>query len=97
MRTQLVLAPFLPATALILVATALPLQAKEDLAELYQFNCTNCHGAEVYTRANRKVNSLEALEAQVQRCELALGLKWFDEEIAAMSQYLNDHYYHFKP
>lgn len=91
MTTRLVLLP-------LLLATALPLQAKEeDLAELYQFNCTSCHGAEVYTRSNRKVNSLEALERQVQRCELALGLKWFDEEITAMTQYLNEHYYKFKP
>ncbi len=59
-------------------------------------NCTHCHGTEVYTRADRKVQSLDALHRQVQRCELALGLKWFDEEIANVSSYLNQEYYRLK-
>jgi stalled ribosome rescue protein Dom34 len=83
----------------IAIAIALPTQASagEDIADLYQFNCISCHGAEVYTRTDRKVTSLEGLDRQVRRCELALGLKWFDEEIADMTGYLNTHYYKFQP
>jgi len=43
------------------------------------------------------VTSLEGLDRQVRRCELALGLKWFDEEIADMTGYLNTHHYKFQP
>ncbi len=87
----------LPALCLLLALPTLTSADEEGTAELYQFNCTSCHGAEVYTRTDRKVNSLDALERQVRRCELALGLKWFDEEIASMANYLNTHYYKFTP
>ena len=70
---------------------------EEGAQTLYDQHCVGCHGTEVYTREDRKVASLPALEAQVQRCETALGLRWFDDEIADMSQFLNTHYYHFKP
>jgi hypothetical protein len=33
----------------------------------------------------------------VQRCELALGLGWFDEEITGVADYLNENYYKFTP
>ena len=81
------------------LATALPVLASEDkdVTDLYQFNCTSCHGAEVYTRTDRKVTSLASLESQVRRCEQSLGLKWFDEEITDMTAYLNTHYYKFQP
>ncbi len=88
-----------PLLLALCLATTLPALASEDkdITELYQFNCTSCHGAEVYTRTDRKVTSLSGLEAQVGRCEQALGLKWFDEDIANMAGYLNTHYYKFKP
>ena len=81
------------------LATTLPILAAEDkeVADLYQFNCTSCHGAEVYTRTDRKMTSLASLESQVRRCEQSLGLKWFDEEITDMTAYLNTHYYKFQP
>ena len=81
------------------LTAALPILAAEDkeVADLYQFNCTSCHGAEVYTRTDRKVTSLASLESQVRRCEQNLGLKWFDDDITDMTAYLNTHYYKFKP
>jgi len=84
---------------LFLFATALPASASETSAveTLYQQHCTSCHQAEVYTRGDRKVTSLEGLHRQVQRCELALNLKWFDDEIADMADYLDQHYYRFAP
>lgn len=68
-----------------------------DAQTLYDKHCVSCHGSEVYTREDRKVSSLGALETQVQRCETALELRWFDEEISGVAQLLNDHFYHFKP
>jgi hypothetical protein len=66
-----------------------------EIEELYEEHCVRCHGPEVYTRSDRKVTSLEGLQRQVQRCELALGLRWFDEEIAEMAEYLDRNYYQF--
>jgi len=68
----------------------------EGIQSLYDKHCVACHGTEVYTRKDRKVTSVPALEKQVQRCETALGLRWFDEDIADMSRFLNERYYHFK-
>jgi cytochrome c553 len=64
---------------------------------LHQEHCIKCHGTEVYTRTNRKVTSLGGLGSQVRQCETALSLRWFDEEVDAMTTFLNDRYYHFKP
>ena len=92
--------PRLALVTLCLLALILPILASAedtDIDELYQFNCTSCHGAEVYTRSDRKVTSPEALERQVRRCESTLSLKWFDDDIVAMAHYLNTHYYKFAP
>ncbi len=64
--------------------------------KLVNENCQSCHGDEVYSRADRKVQSLEGLDNQVRRCELALGLRWFDEQIEDTAAYLNQTYYHYK-
>ncbi len=59
-------------------------------------NCHSCHGSEVYTRTDRKVKNLSGLNKQVRRCELALGLKWFDDQVDDATGHLNDAFYHFK-
>lgn len=90
---------FSKTAALVLLLVATPaLQAGDDNIgkSLVAGHCTSCHGDAVYTRENRRVNSLEALQKQVRRCELSLGLKWFDDDINAVTGYLNKAYYHFK-
>ena len=64
--------------------------------ELVDENCIKCHGSEVYTRSDRKVTSLDGLSRQVSRCETSLGLTWFDEDVSAVTDYLNHDFYHFK-
>lgn len=84
-----------------MIACAIPFASfgasPQAAKELHETNCVSCHGTEVYTRSDRKVTTASGLEHQVRRCELALGLKWFDDEISAVSQYLNENYYQFKP
>ncbi len=88
---------FFKTVALVpLLATTPPLQAADTGKALVDSNCTSCHGDAVYTRENRRVKTIEALNKQVRRCELSLGLKWFDADIDAVTTYLNDNYYHFK-
>ncbi len=42
------------------------------------------------------MTSLAGLKKQVQRCELSQGLKWFDEDVDDVVNYLNTTYYKFK-
>lgn len=58
-------------------------------------HCYQCHGNEVYTRSDRKVRTLDGLQRQVRRCELTLGLKWFDEDVSNVTDYLNQEFYKF--
>ncbi len=57
--------------------------------------CNQCHGTEVFTRSDRKVKNLAALEAQVRRCDSNLNTNWFDDEIIDVTAYLNQQYYKF--
>ncbi len=70
--------------------------------KLHEQSCTACHvsmtggdGSLLYTRKNRRVSSLNALKNQVRRCETNLELKWFEEDIENVVQYLNTSYYKF--
>lgn len=62
---------------------------------LHENHCVRCHDSTVYTRPDRRVDDLPALEAQVRRCDSALGTTWFDDEIADVVEYLNAEYYKF--
>lgn len=66
-----------------------------DAEALHQSQCMSCHGTEVYTRADRRVQSMEMLQAQINRCTLATRAGWNEEQKAAVVKYLNDKYYHF--
>ena len=82
----------------LLLSAAAATQAGDPHAgkALVDKDCTSCHGSEIYTRPDRKVNSLDGLKKQVRRCELMLGLKWFDDQIDDVTSHLNDSFYKFK-
>lgn len=63
---------------------------------LHQKFCQSCHDSGVYTRPNRKVTTPGGLENQVRRCDMSLGLKWFEDDITDVAAYLNQSYYKFK-
>lgn len=50
---------------------------------------------EIYTRASRRVSSVETLLAQVEYCSSQLRLSWFPEDDAATALSLNQRYYRF--
>ena len=83
---------------LLVVMTTGPLYAADTShgKSLQQESCMGCHDDGMYTRKNRRVSSLDGLQKQVKRCEFSLGLQWFDEDIAAVTEYLNTSFYHFK-
>jgi cytochrome c553 len=85
------------ATATLLIVLS-PITRAADAANgqsLHDDNCVRCHDSQVYTRADRRVTSLQALDTQVRRCDSTLGTTWFDEDIADVVQYLNENYYKF--
>ena len=43
----------------------------------------------------RKIGSRQSLSTQVQRCESALGLQWFPEDIENTAGYLDKEFYKF--
>jgi len=90
-----------PIAALALLLAAAPALAADGRA-LHDENCLSCHASltggdpnTLYTRPDHKVTSLDGLRKQVHRCELSLGLTWFDVEVDAVTEYLNRNFYKF--
>jgi len=93
-------------TLFFFAISLLPAIASADIQRgqtLHEQNCIACHaarfgnnGSDIYTRGNRRVGTLEALQTQVKRCENNLGLTWFDDEVKDVVNYLNKNYYKFK-
>lgn len=84
-----------------LLATGPAVHAAEGEA-LHEQHCMSCHRSimngdpnSIYTRENRMIESHQALEAQVRRCEHSLGLRWFDDQVDAVTAYLNRSFYGF--
>jgi len=67
-----------------------------DAGHFLQTKCTSCHDDGVYTRPDRRIQSLPALDAQVRRCDANLGTTLFDEDLKKVVDYLNTEYYGFK-
>lgn len=63
---------------------------------LYTTHCIACHTAQVHWRDRRLATDWNSLGAQVTRWQAAGSLSWSDEDIAAVTQYLNERYYGFK-
>ncbi len=83
----------------LLILMLLTANAAADTArgkQLHDEHCMKCHDTGVYTRDNRFVRSMDALTAQVRRCELNIGAKWSGEETGDVVDYLNRSFYHFK-
>lgn len=63
---------------------------------LHAKSCTKCHDSSVYTRPNRRVKSLAALQQQVSGCKKPAGVTWSKQETMDVVEYLNTEFYHFK-
>ena len=90
-------------TLLIYVAAAIALPAHAampgDSAEgkkLHDANCVSCHNASVYTRRDRQVNSLSALNQQVDGCVHGAHLTLTPDQQKSLVKYLNEQFYKFK-
>jgi len=72
--------------------------------EIHADQCVACHlqkfggpdGSNTYTRAERRVNSPDALLQQLTACTTTLNLGLFPEDERDIAGYLNTHYYKFQ-
>lgn len=90
-------------TAVLAILTVLfsaSASANEDGKALHDEKCMGCHmvkhDASFYGREGRKVTDKAKLRTQVSNCQLNFGLQWWDEDIDAVTEYLNTTYYKFK-
>jgi len=90
--------------ALILTALANPVVASDINRgkSLHDDNCIECHvsiqggdGSGIYTRPDRRIDSLPALSSQVNRCKNSMGVSWPQDQIDDVVAYLNKTYYKF--
>jgi len=69
----------------------------EEGKELHdQSSCLRCHGSEMYTRDDRKVQDYSDLKRQVSFCSNNLSTGWFPEEEELVVDFLNKTYYQHK-
>lgn len=62
---------------------------------LYQNHCIACHTTQVHWRDQRLAKDWPSLRAQVRRWERNTGLTWNEDDVEAVSRYLNALYYQF--
>lgn len=64
--------------------------------ELHDKKCTSCHTDNVYSRDDRMVKTMSALEHQVNNCmKGAAKAEWSKPETTSVVEFLNDRYYKF--
>lgn len=87
--------PLLAALAM-LSAGAAPAADPDRGAALYASRCDRCHDESVHRRdPSRRAGSFEQIRAYVWRWDRQLGTAWTGTDIDAVSQYLNETYYHY--
>ena len=90
---------FVIISGLIFLPLSAPLAETTDMTlgkQLHDAHCLACHTPDIYTREHRIVTSFAELAERVRQCELTNELTWFDEEIDAVTGFLNDTYYKFE-
>ncbi len=90
---------------LLLLLLSLPVAGYADNRrgeQLHAKHCSGCHarmfgndGNTIYTRPDRRVDSMTGLHKQIRTCVHNLGFTWFDDEIEDVANYLNQHFYQF--
>ena len=64
--------------------------------ELHDKKCTACHKSDVYSRSDRRVKTMSALETQVDGCmKGAAKAEWSKAQTTSVIDYLNNRYYKF--
>jgi hypothetical protein len=83
---------------ILLMPSAYAATLPGDSAEgkrLFDAHCTQCHQTDIFTREDRKVQSLDALKDQLIGCSHAAKVEFSTSEMQDLLKYLNDQFYHF--
>lgn len=67
----------------------------EQARDLHDESCLTCHQSSIYQRIDRRVMSMPQLHTQVLACSVENDTGWFNDEVSAVSDYLNGAYYLF--
>lgn len=94
----------LPKFSAALIAACLSMPAQADVSrgqKLHEEKCAGCHkaphNAAFYTsRVGKKYPTKESLKTMVQSCVTYFDVPWFEEEVQAVTDYLNQTYYKYK-
>lgn len=70
---------------------------KRDGENLHAQKCVRCHDDKVYKRKSRRMKSYKLLESQVRRCNVPAKANFDNDQITAVTDYLNNRYYKFDP
>lgn len=62
---------------------------------LLDAHCMTCHQTDVFTRKDRRVQSLDALKQQLTSCTHMAEQEFSRSEMQDLLKYLNDQFYHF--
>jgi mono/diheme cytochrome c family protein len=84
---------------ILLMRSAYAASFPGDSAEgkrLLEENCMECHQTDIFTRKDRKVQSLDALKEQVAGCAHMAKKQFSASETQDLLKYLNDQFYHFQ-
>ena len=72
-----------------------PGAAEAPGALLYSTHCGGCHTTQAHWRDGKLVTDWASLNLQVRRWQTNGGLRWSDEDVAAVVRYLNATFYRF--
>jgi len=82
-----------------------PAQASPEMMakgeKLHAEKCAACHkaahDAKFYeSRVGKDLKTKASLNTKVQACVSHFGIDWFDDDVAAVTEYLNTKYYNLK-
>ena len=85
-----------PVLALVVAASAHAQDAGASRGQLlYGNHCVQCHTTQMHWRDQRLARDWRTLKAQVRRFQGIAALNWSDEDVDAVTHYLNDTIYRF--
>ena len=67
-----------------------------DGKRLHDANCMGCHDTRIYTRKDRLVGSLDALQKRLSDCSHMAKKEFSAIETQNIIKYLNDQFYQFR-
>ena len=62
---------------------------------LYDANCQGCHDTRIHTRPNRIIHTYGDLANRVKFCDAQVKAGFTDEQLKAVTDYLNSSFYKF--